>query len=69
MVKQSCAKQSSLPLKGGVTPMIIYHQITLAEIFSETQEIFESDKPEFLKLLVASIDLCEIVPASFRNHL
>ena len=48
--------------------MIPYHQMTLAEIFTETQEIFESDKPEFLKLLESTIDLCEIVPVSFENH-
>lgn len=46
--------------------MITHHQMTLAEIFSETQEIFESDKPEFLKLLESTINLYEIVPASFR---
>ena len=57
-----------MPLKGVVTPMIPYHQMTLADVFTETQEIFESDKPEFLKLLESTIDLCEIVPVSFRNH-
>ena len=44
--------------------MIPYYQMTLADIFTETQEIFESDKPEFLKLLESTIDLCEIVPVS-----
>ena len=48
--------------------MITYHQMTLAEIFTETQEIFESDKPEFLKLLESTIDLSELIPVSFRNH-
>ena len=48
--------------------MISYHQMTLADIFTETQEILEFDKPEFLKLLESTIDLCEIVPVSFRNH-
>lgn len=47
--------------------MITYHQMTLADVFTETQEIFESDKPEFLRLLESTIDLCEIVPVSFRN--
>ena len=47
--------------------MIAYHQMSLADVFTETQEIFESDKPEFLKLL-GSIDLCEIIPLSFRSH-
>ena len=48
--------------------MITYHQMSLTDVFTETQEIFESDKPEFLKLLESTIDLCEIVPVSFRNH-
>ena len=48
--------------------MIPYHQMTLADVFTETQEILETDKPEFLKLLESTIDLCEIVPVSFRNH-
>ena len=48
--------------------MIPHHQMTLADFFTETQEIFESDKPEFLKLLESTIDLCEIVPFSFKNH-
>ena len=48
--------------------MISYHQMTLADIFTETQEIFESDKPEFLKLLKSTIDLSELISVSFRNH-
>lgn len=48
--------------------MITYHQMTLADIFTETQEIFESDKPEFLKLLESSIDLSDLIPVSFGNH-
>ena len=40
--------------------MIPYHQMTLAEVFTETQEV--------LRLLESTIDLCEIVPVSFRNH-
>ena len=48
--------------------MITHHQMTLADVFTETQEIFESDKPEFLKLLESTIDLYEIVPASFRHR-
>ena len=31
--------------------MIPYHQMTLADVFTETQEIFETDKPEFLKYI------------------
>ena len=48
--------------------MIPYHQMTLADVFTKTQEIFESDKPEFLKLLESSIDLSELIPVSFGNH-
>lgn len=48
--------------------MIPYYQMTLADFFTETQEIFESDKPEFLRLLESTIDLSELIPVSFRNH-
>ena len=48
--------------------MIPYNQLSLADIFSDCQEIFESDKPQFLSLLQQHIDLDEIVPASFRKH-
>ena len=68
MVKLSCEKQSTMPQKGVVTHMIPYHQMTLADVFTETQDIFETDKPEFLKLLESSIDLSELIPVSFGNH-
>lgn len=48
--------------------MITYKQLTLAEIFQDCQEIYESDKPQFLSLLEKHIDLDEIVPISFRKH-
>ena len=48
--------------------MITYNQLSLADIFSDCQDIFESDKPQFLSLLQKHIDLDEIVPASFRKH-
>ena len=57
-----------MPQKGVVTSMITYHQMSLVDVFKETQGIFESNKPEFLKLLKSTIDLCEIVLVSFRNH-
>lgn len=41
--------------------MIPYHQISLADVFTETREIFKSDQPEFLKLLESSVDLSDIV--------
>ena len=57
-----------MPQKGVVTSMITYHQMSLVDVFKETQGIFESNKPEFLKLLESTIDLCEIVPLSFKNN-
>ena len=48
--------------------MITYNQLSLADIFSDCREIYESDKPQFLSLLQQHIDLDEIVPASFRKH-
>ena len=32
--------------------MIPYNQLSLADIFSDCQEIYESDKPAFLSLLL-----------------
>ena len=57
-----------MPQKGVVTPTIPYHKMTLADVFAETQEKYESDKPKFLKLLESTINLCEIVIGSFRNR-
>ena len=69
MVKLSCRETiNHAPEKGVVTHMIPYHQMTLADVFTETQELFESDKPEFLKLLESSIELSELISVSFRNH-
>lgn len=48
--------------------MIPYNQLSLADIFSDCQKIYESDKPQFLSLLQQHIDLDEIVPVSFRKH-
>ncbi len=48
--------------------MIPYKQLTLADIFEDCKEIYDSDKPQFLSLLEKHIDLDSIVPISFRNH-
>ena len=48
--------------------MIPYNQLSLADIFSDCQKIYESDKPQFLSLLQQHIDLDEMVPVSFRKH-
>ena len=47
--------------------MITQKQLTLADIFQDCHEIFESDKPQFLTLLENHFDLDEIVPISFKN--
>lgn len=48
--------------------MITQKQLTLADIFEDCQEIFDSDKPQFLSLLENHIDLDSIIPMSFRNR-
>lgn len=48
--------------------MIPYYQLSLADIFADCREIFDSDKPQFLSLLENHIDLDEIIPASFYSH-
>ena len=39
--------------------MIPYNQLSLADIFSDCQKIYESDKPQFLSLLQQHIDFDE----------
>lgn len=48
--------------------MITQKQLSLADIFEDRKEIYDSDKPQFLTLLENHIDLDEIVPISFYNH-
>lgn len=48
--------------------MIPQNQLSLADIYSECRDIYESDKPKFLSLLQQHINLEEIIPASFRKH-
>jgi transposase len=48
--------------------MIPYKQLSLADIFTDCQNIFNEDKPAFLSLLESHINLDEIVPVSFSNH-
>lgn len=45
--------------------MIPHKQLTLADIFEDCKEIYESDKPQFLTLLENHIDLDEILPIFF----
>ena len=47
--------------KGDIT-MISQKQLSLADIFEDCKDIFESDKPQFLTLLENHIDLDEIIP-------
>ncbi len=48
--------------------MIPQKQLSLADIFEDCKNIYNSDKPLFLSLLENHIDLDKIVPASFYNH-
>ena len=48
--------------------MITYKQLSLADIFSDCQNIFDNDKYAFLSLLEETINLDEIVPLSFVSH-
>lgn len=48
--------------------MISHKQLSLEDIYSDCQNIFENDKPAFLSLLETHIDLDEIIPVSFYNH-
>ena len=48
--------------------MITHKQLSLADIFTDCQNKFDNDKYEFLELLENTINLDEIVPASFVSH-
>ena len=48
--------------------MIPHKQLSLTEIFSDSQEKFENDKPQFLSLLENTVNINEFIPISFRNH-
>ena len=48
--------------------MIPQKQLSLADIFEDCKDIYESDKPHFLTLLENHIDLDKIIPTSFYKH-
>ena len=48
--------------------MIPQKQLSLADIFEDCKDIYESDKPHFLTLLENHIDLDKIIPTSFYRH-
>jgi transposase len=48
--------------------MITHNQLELADVFSECQDIFETDKPRFLTLLEENIDLEALIPCSFAKN-
>ena len=50
------------------TYIIPYKQLSLADIFTNCQNKFDNNKYEFLSLLDETINLDEIVPASFVSH-
>lgn len=48
--------------------MIKHKQLSLADIYSDCKEKFETNRYQFLSLLKNTINLDELVPASFVNH-
>ena len=40
----------------------------MEDIFTDCQDKFDNDKPEFLSLLDSHINIDEMIPVSFRNH-
>ena len=48
--------------------MIPQNQLELADVFSECQDIYESDKPQFLSLLEDHVDLETLIPRSFFKN-
>jgi hypothetical protein len=40
----------------------------MEDVFSDCQNVFENDKPEFLSLLEKHINLDDFIPMSFRHH-
>lgn len=48
--------------------MINAKQLSLADIYSDCNNVFENDKYHFLSLLEDNINLEELIPASFYNH-
>ena len=42
--------------------------IPYKQLYSDCQNKFENDKPEFLTLLETHIDIDEIIPISFKKH-
>lgn len=48
--------------------MIPQKQLSLADIFEDCKNIYDSDKPQFLTLIKNHIDLDEIIPVSFYHH-
>lgn len=48
--------------------MIPHKQLSLAEIFSDCQEKFENDKPQFLSLLENTININKFIPYSFIHN-
>ena len=48
--------------------MITYNQLELVDVFKECQDFFETDKPQFLKLLEENVDLDSLIPRTFSQN-
>ena len=45
----------------------IYNQLTLSDVYKNCQDLFETEKPKFLKLLESIIDFADFIPQSFYD--
>ena len=68
MVKLKCRATNPPKPERSYMYMISHNQLSLADIFSDCKEKFETDKYQFLSLLENTINLDEFIPTSFYNH-
>lgn len=68
MVKLKCRATNLPKPERSYMLMIPHNQLSLADIFSDCKEKFETDKYQFLSLLENTINLDEFIPSTFYNH-
>jgi hypothetical protein len=45
-----------------------FKQLSISDVFTDIESIFEENKPKFIKLFDSYINFSEIVPQSFYEH-
>lgn len=68
MVKLNCLETTNHSPERSYMPILAHNQLSLAEIFSDCSNIFESDKHQFLSLLEENLNLDELIPSTFYNN-